>query len=567
MLHTIPARQKVTVMIAVMSGLFLAALDQTIIATALGRIVEEFNSFDSLSWVVTAYLITTTITVPISGKLSDMFGRRNMLMTGVALFTLASFLSGSAQNIGELIAARAFQGIGGGILTTSAFTIIGDLFTPRERGKWQGIIGGVFGLSSVIGPLLGGYLTDPHPILGLTTNWRWTFWINVPVGIIAFTIITIYTPNFKHELKHKIDFVGAGLLAVALTALIFACEDPTSIFAHAIHDWGVTAGWIRVFFGAIAAIFGTLFVLTERRAQSPILPLHMFKWPVFRLAMPIMLLFGAAFLGAILYLTQFLQQVLEATPTTSGLMLMPMIFSLALTSIVVGRIVSKVGRYKILMIAGLTIATLGVLSFTTLSAHSTFWDVAWRMIATGIGLGSSMPIFNLIVQNEAPHNELGVATSSVQLSRSLGSTVGTAFLGGLLTAGVAAGLGTISSDAFVSTLKQSPAATQILGTSGTVDANTALNLNTPEVKKRIHDGIVAGINKSPAPQPIKQKLIDQKLGEQRAFSDRVKKAFSDSLRTVFLWAAVAMGLAIFISLFVKELPLKDSSDKLAGMAA
>ncbi|HEX4662561.1 MAG TPA: MDR family MFS transporter [Candidatus Saccharimonadales bacterium] len=566
MLHEIPFRQKLTVMIAVMCGLLLAALDQTIIATALGRIVEDFNSFDSLSWVVTAYLITTTITVPIAGKLSDIFGRRNMLMVGVALFTLASLLSGSAQNIGELIGARAFQGIGGGILMTSAFTIIGDLFTPRERGKWQGVIGGVFGLSSVIGPLLGGYLTDPHNILGLVTNWRWTFWINVPVGILAFIVITIYTPNFKHALKNRIDFLGAGLLAAALAAVIFACEDPTSIFAHVINDWHISGSWVRAIFGAAAAILAGLFVLVERKAESPIVPLHMFKWPVFRVVMPIMLLFGAAFLGAILYLTQFLQQVLDASPTTSGLMLMPLIFSLAITSIVVGRVVSKIGRYKVIMFIGLLVATTGVLSLAALTVHSTFWDVAWRMIITGAGLGASMPIFNLIVQNEAPHKELGVATSSVQLSRSLGSTVGTALFGGLLTAGVTFGLGTIAQDPFVATLKQSPAAAQVLGTGGTVDANAALTLNTPEVKDKIRSGIRTGIEQTQLPAPVKQKLIDQKLGEQSKFSDRVKDAFASSLHTVFLWAGGTMVLAIILSIFVKEIPLRDSSDQLAGKA-
>lgn len=566
MLHAIPIRQKIIVMFAVMSGLLLAALDQTIIATALGRIVEEFNSFDMLSWVITAYLITTTITVPIAGKLSDIFGRRNMLMIGVALFTIASLLSGSAQNIGELIAARAFQGIGGGVLTTTAFTIIGDLFTPRERGKWQGIIGGVFGLASVIGPLLGGYLTDPHNILGLTTNWRWTFWINVPIGILAFIIITIYTPNFKHALKSKIDFLGAGLIAVALTSLIFASEDPTSIFKYFIDNWHISGDGIRLIFGAISALAVGLFILVERKAESPMLPLHMFKMPVFRLVMPVMLLFGAAFLGAILYLTQYLQQVLEASPTDSGLMLMPLIFSLALTSIVVGRIVSKVGRYKIIMVSGLTLATIGVLSLTTLTVHSQFWDVAWRMILTGIGLGSSMPIFNLIVQNEAPHKDLGVATSSVQLSRSLGSTIGTAVMGGILTAGVAVGLGAIAHDPFVVTLKQSPAASQVLGSSGQVDANAALSLNTPQVKHQIRDGIISGINATKLPAPVKAQLISQKLAEQTKFSDKVKGAFADSLRNVFMVAGGAMVLAIVLSLFIKELPLRDDTDKFAGMA-
>lgn len=192
MLHHISQRQKIIVMSAVMSGLFLVALDQTIVTTALGQIVEDFNAFSSLTWIVTAYMLTSTVMVPIAGKLSDIFGRRPILMIGVASFTLASLLSGIASSIDQLILFRALQGIGGGIITANAFTIVGDLFSPRERGKWQGIIGAVFGLSSVVGPLLGGFLTDPHNLLGMTTNWRWTFWINVPVGIVSFLLIARY---------------------------------------------------------------------------------------------------------------------------------------------------------------------------------------------------------------------------------------------------------------------------------------------------------------------------------------------------------------------------------------
>lgn len=564
MLHAIPLRQKIIVMIAVMLGLFLAALDQTIIATALGRIVEEFHSFESLSWVVTAYLVMTTITVPIAGKLSDMFGRRTLLMIGVALFTLASLLSGSAQDIGQLIAARAFQGIGGGILTTSAFTIIGDLFVPRERSKWQGIIGGVFGLSSVIGPLLGGYLTDPHNLLGLTTSWRWTFWINVPVGIAAFVVIMLKTPNFKHELGTRIDFLGAGLLAIALTAVIFAAEDPKTIFAPIINDWHISSAMIRLFFAAIAALFGWLFILAERRAASPIVPLHMFKWPAFRLVMPVMILFGAAFLGGILYITQFLQQVLDASPTTSGLMLMPLIFSLTITSIIGGRFVSQMGRYKALMLGGLILTALGMSSLASLDIHSTFWDVAWRMVVTGAGLGASLPIFNLIVQNEAPHNELGVATSSVQLFRTLGATIGTAVFGGLLTTGVAAGLGTIAHDPFITTLKSSPAASQLI--KDDIDANTALNLNTPEIKDKIRSGIKTSIDQAPLPAPAKKVVLGRRLAEQNQFSNKVKGAFADSLRIVFLWASGSMVLAVVVSLFIREVPFKHVHDPVAGKA-
>lgn len=218
--HHLSLRKKVIIMVSVMASLFLVALDQTIIATALGKIVSDFNAFSSLSWVVTAYLITTTITVPIAGKLSDLFGRRKILLAGVAIFAIGSLMSGVSQDIVQLILWRALQGIGGGIITANAFTIVGDLFAARERGKWQGMIGAVFGIASVVGPLLGGFLTDGHSFFGLlTTDWRWTFWINVPIAIVAFILIAIYCPALRHSNKPKIDYIGASLLTVFLSTL------------------------------------------------------------------------------------------------------------------------------------------------------------------------------------------------------------------------------------------------------------------------------------------------------------------------------------------------------------
>jgi EmrB/QacA subfamily drug resistance transporter len=545
-------RQKILVMIAVMGGLFLAALDQTIIGTALGRIVEDFNSFSSLSWIVTAYLLTTTVTVPISGKLSDMFGRRNLLLIGVGIFTLASFLSGTAQSIEWLIAARALQGIGGGILTSSAFTVIGDLFTPKERGKWQGIFGAVFGLASVVGPLLGGFLTDSHTILGLTTDWRWTFFINIPVGITAFILIAKLCPNFKHEVKHRIDLWGAGLLTVALSAIILACENTDAIFAGLMHDTGLTGVAIKSLLWGIAALFTGLFVWIESRADSPILPLHLFRRPVFRVIMLVVLFNSAAFLGTILYLTQFTQQVLEASATTSGLMLMPLILGLAVTSAVVGRFTSKGAHYKPLMIVGLALVGLSTLWMTTLDANSTFLDVAMRMIVAGVGLGMSFPLFNLAVQNESEQKELGVVTASVQLARSLGSTVGAALLGGILTAGVASNLGNLNEKPFIQTLKQQPAAQQMLGDN--INADTALQLNNHDAKTRLQDGIQQGIESSPLPSDTKKQALAQILGQQTAFSNDVKQAFAKAIQTVFLWASGTTLVALFIAFFLKELP-------------
>ena len=547
-------------MIAVMSAMFLAALDQTIIGTALGRIVEEFNSFEALSWIVTAYLVTSTITVPIAGKLSDMFGRRNMLLTGVALFTIASFLSGASPNIESLIAARAFQGIGGGILFSSAFTIIGDLFSPKERGKWQGIFGAVFGISSVVGPLLGGYLTDSHNLLGLTTSWRWTFFINIPVGLAVLVLIAKTCPNFKHEVKHKIDFLGAGLLAVALTSLIFACENTDAIFKGLIDSLNITGPILKAAFWTVAAIFTGLFIAAEKRAASPIVPLSLFKRPVFRLTMPIVVLYGAAFLGAILYVTQFLQQVLGASATNSGLMLMPLIIGLSGASAISGRIVSTGLPYKRILVSGILVVALGMLSLTTLTVDSTFIDVAWRMLVVGIGLGSSLPLFNLIVQNEAEQRELGVATSSVQLARSLGSTIGTALLGGLLTAGVAASLGNITKDPFIASLSQNPASAKFLGEGNTVTADTALQLNSPDTKQKIEDGTRQGIAASSLPAAAKEKALTAALQDQASFSRKVKEAFANSLRQVFYWATALVAAAFVLSLFIKEIPLR-SGDK------
>ncbi|MEO5949381.1 MAG: MFS transporter, partial [Candidatus Saccharimonas sp.] len=349
MLNHISKREKLIVMIAVMSGLLLVALDQTIVATALGSIVTEFKSYSSLGFVVTAYLLTSTITVPIAGKLSDMFGRRIILIIGVTLFTLSSLLSGLAPNMEWLIIWRLLQGVGGGIITANAFTIVGDLFTPRERGKWQGMIGAVFGMSSVIGPLLGGWLTDGQQILGMTTDWRWTFFINVPVGIVATMLIARFCPPFRHEEEHHPDYVGALFITIALASLVLAVDNTEVVFNSLINQ-GVALSFIKGTLIVISLVAAILFINAERRAKQPIIPLSFFKVKTFSLMMMITLLFGAAFLGAILYLTQFNQQVFGATASTAGLMLLPMVGGMMVSSITTGQVVSRIGKYKIFII-------------------------------------------------------------------------------------------------------------------------------------------------------------------------------------------------------------------------
>jgi EmrB/QacA subfamily drug resistance transporter len=549
MLHHISLRQKVVVMIAVMSGLFLVALDQTIMSTALGKIVEEFKSFDSLSWVVTAYLLTSTVTVPIAGKMSDVLGRRAVLLAGVAIFVLGSFLSGSSANIEQLIIWRGLQGIGGGILMSNAFTIIGDLFAPRERGKWQGLLGGIFSLASVVGPVLGGFLTDGQSIFGLTTDWRWTLWINVPLGLITFILIAVYCPKIKHNSKPVIDYAGAGLIGLALASLVLAVENVDAIFADVIANTGIKGWAIKIGLYALAVLSTIGFILVEKRAKEPIMPLHFFKNRTFTTTMLVALLVGASFLGAILYLTQFNQQVYGAGATAAGLMLLPLILSLTFAAIITGLVTSKTGKYKTLLVAGLTISTLGLLALTMLTPESTYFQEALLMAATGIGIGVSFPILNIAVQNEFSQRDLGVATSASQLFRNLGSTVGVALLGGILTTGVATQLGDIKNDAYIKTLTQQSQGQQVIQNT---DANTLLNLNTSETKERINDSLSSGLSKSNLPQQAQEGVKQEIKKQQDAFNDKVVKAFADALRPVFAVSAALMAVAAAVAATLKN---------------
>lgn len=560
MLHHISMRQKIIVMIAVMSGLFLVALDQTIISTALGQIVKDFNSFGSLGLVVTAYLLFSTVSVPIAGKMSDMFGRRPVLLTGVILFTVASLLSGIAANVDQLILFRALQGLGGGIITANAFTIIGDLFTPRERGKWQGVFAAVFGLASVVGPLLGGFLTDGHNVFGVMTDWRWTFFINIPIGIFAAFVIARYCPAIRHEKKPIIDYFGALWITLALASLVLAVDNPETVFEGLVAQ-GVSLDVIRIALYSIAAITATLFVFAERRAAQPIIPLRFFANQTFTSVMIAATLFGAAFLGAIIYLTQFNQQVFGADATTAGLMLLPMMAGMTLTSTTTGIVVSKIGKYKRFIIGGFALAGAGVLSLMLLTPDSPYWHEAIIMVFIGLGLGMSMPILNLAVQNEFEQRDLGAATSSSQLFRGLGSTIGTALMSGILTVGVASGIGDVNKDAYIETLRQSPAASQVLPAE--IDANAVLQLNAQQ--DVIRDGVENSLAQAQLPASLRAKELTSFAEQQDAFSEKVTKSFSDAIHRIFLVAGGLMFAALIAALYIKERPLRGSHDGTPGL--
>jgi EmrB/QacA subfamily drug resistance transporter len=543
-------------MLSVMASLFLVALDQTIIATALGRIVEDFHSFESLSWIVTAYLLTTTVTVPIAGKLSDLFGRRTLLLIGVSIFALGSLASGMAGDVTTLIYARAFQGIGGGIITANAFTIIGDLFAARERGRWQGVFGAVFGLSSIVGPLLGGWLTDGQMLFGLTTDWRWTFYINVPIALVAFVLIAIYCPTLRHDKKPRIDYAGAGLLTIALATLVLAVDNTESIFKDFLASSGWSLEMLRIVMFSVVVVAAGTFVWVERRAKEATLPLRFFENRNYVLIMGIATLFGAAFMGSILYLTQFNQQVFGASPTESGLMLLPMIAGLMMSSITSGRIISRTGRYKIFMQVGIVIATLMVGLLSTLTPESSYLYEAVIMFVLGMGLGVVMPVMNLAVQNEFKQHDIGAATSSSQLFRSLGSTIGIAVFGALLTTGIAGYLGSniAQTDDYIATLASSPAAREI---GKFDDSNTLLNLNMPDTKEKITNEFEKSVKD--LPEPAKSKVTEEFHDNQDKFASKVTHAFSSSLQRIFQTSTILMLLAVVLVFSLREKPLHEAS--------
>jgi len=553
MLRLISYRQKMLVMVAVVSSVLLVSLDQTIITTALGTIVTEFNNFSGFGFVVTAYLLTSTVTIPLAGKFSDMYGRKPTLIAGVAIFTIGSLLSGLSGNIEQLVAWRALQGIGGGIIMANAFTIIGDLFEARERGKWQGIIGATFGMSAVIGPLLGGWLTTNNNFLGLTTNWRWTFFINVPVGILAFFIITKYLPLIKHDQKHYPDYMGAGVLTIALSALILAVDNTETVFSGLINQ-GINLGFIKTILWVTAIGGLLLFVFVEKKAKQPIIPLRFFANKTFVISSIVSLLFGAAFLGSLLYLTQFNQQVFSASPSEAGMMLLPLVLAISVTSITSGQLVAKFGKTKIFITTGLLISTISILALVTMGIASPYWQESIIMVFIGIGFGMILPNLNLIVQNEFDHKDLGVATSSVQLFRGLGSTVGTAVFSGLLTVGIINAIGKPEDIAYIQTLKKSSESSQLI--SGELSADALLQLNNQ--KTNIENKFEQSLASTNLPENYQQSILNDFIDQQQKFSNLIVSAFAESLHRIFMISAGIMFVGFCVSMFLKNKIIKKS---------
>jgi EmrB/QacA subfamily drug resistance transporter len=405
-----------TVFAALMLGMFLAALDQTIVSTALPTIVGDLGGLNHLSWVVTAYLLAATISTPLYGKLGDMLGRKPVFLAAILIFLAGSMLAGLAQSMVELIGFRAVQGIGAGGLIVGAQAIIGDIVPPRERGRYIGLIGAVFAVASVAGPLVGGFLVD-------SLSWRWVFYVNVPVGALAVVIVVTRLHLHTPTLRHRIDYLGAGLLSGGVAALIL------------LTTWGGNEYPWRsptiVGLGIAGIVLLGLFVWQESRAAEPLLPLSMFRSSVFTVANLMSFAIGMAMFGAIVFLPLYLQVVYGASPTSSGLRMLPLIVGLLVAAVASGRAISRIGRYKPFPIAGTAILVVGMYLLSRLGVGTAPWVASAYMLVVGIGIGLVMQVLILVVQNDVRPRDIGVATSTATFFRSVGGSFGVAIFGAI----------------------------------------------------------------------------------------------------------------------------------------
>jgi len=577
--------EKVFTITGSLLGLLLAALDQTVVATAGPYIQQDLHIEASLYvWITTSYLVASTVLVPIYGKLSDMFGRRRILLSAIFIFLAGSFLCCKSQTTGQLIAFRALQGAGSAGLFTTAFAVVADIFSPRERGRYQGVFGGVFGLSSVIGPLVGGVITDTKAL-----GWHWVFYVNLPIGLIAVLFILAKMPPLRLASREggAVDWLGAITLGAGVVPLLLALSFGRGSGDRRGGGWPWASWQIAALFAA--AVVGTaLFLEVERRSANPIVNLELFGIRPFRLTNLAAFVVGGSFLAAIVFLPLFMVNVVGLSATRSGLTTTPLTFGLIAGNIVVGQLVAKIGKYKGLLIGSLVIlcVSMVVMGFT-ITAHSTQTELTLKMIIVGVGLGPSIPLFTLAIQSAVPPQQIGVATSMATFSRQMGSTVGIAIVGTIFATTLATRMGEEMGAAMArippemrAQVKSMQGKCAAAGSQGG-DAQAAAapdelgggdgtgTFDAEKIKGCVRDGFAerrraleSSLANAPPEDPRRKAFAGLEMGEKQAMGMvddlalAMKEAFTDAIKRIYQASIFIALLGLLIALIAPEVPLR-----------
>ena len=517
---TISRGRLVLVLAGIMLSMLLAALDQTIVGTAMPHVIAELNGLDHYAWVFTAYMLASTVMVPIYGKLSDIYGRRPFFLIGMALFLAGSALSGTSQDMTQLIAFRGLQGLGAGAMMPIIQAIIGDIFPPAERGKWQGLMMAVFGLATIVGPTAGGWITD-------NWGWRWVFYVNMPVGFLALTVAGFALPGQIRRTDHSIDYLGAATLVAGAVPLLLAFS-----WAGTQYEWA--SAQIIGLMAFSAAMLATFFVV-ETRAAEPIISPSLFQNRIFSVSVIASFLVSVGMFGAIMYIPLFLQAVVGSSATNSGAVLTPMMLGFMVSSIVGGQIMARTGRYKLLAIGGFAVGTVGMILLSRMDATATEALVIRNMIVTGLGIGVMMSLFTIVVQNAFPFQQLGQVTASLQFFRSIGGTIGVAILGSVMTNGFRNAL----------QANMPRALSQAMPADRLEQIQNPQVLMAPDTLSRLQDSFAAF-------GPQGQALYAQ-------FVEALKDSLATGVTQIFVISAVVMVLGLISTLFLKEIPLRKGA--------